>query len=67
LTQKCNKYYYFVNTQEKIYIWNDDSVFAADFMIGSDAVFAADFCIGSDAVFAADFCIGSDTVSVLKK
>jgi len=47
-----------VNTQKKkenkyIYIYIDridDSVFAADFLIGSDAVFAADFCIGSEAV-----------------
>ena len=66
--------------KEKIYIYIDridDSVFAADFCIGSEAVFAADFyicseavlaadfLIGNDAVFAADFCIGSDAVFVL--
>ena len=41
-----------VNTQKKKYIYIiDDSVFAADFWIGSDAVFVADFCIDSDAMF----------------
>jgi hypothetical protein len=29
----------------------DDSVFAADFLMGSDAVFDANFCISNDVVF----------------
>ena len=54
-----------VNTQKKKHIYIDridDSVFAADFLLGNDTVFAADFCIGSEAVFAADFLIGSDAI-----
>ena len=58
---QCGKYIY-------IYIYRiDDSVFAADFLIGSNAVFDAGFLIGSDAVFAASFCSGSDAVFVLKE
>ena len=56
-----------VNTQKKKHIYIDridDSVFAADFLLGNDTVFAADFCIGSEAVFAADFLIGSNAVFV---
>jgi len=60
--------YLVFNAMWQIYIYRiDDSVFAADFLIGSNAVFNADFLIGSDVVFAAGFCSGSDAVFVLKE